>query len=326
LYNLVPGTSGAHPNLLSGKGVDLLGIEDRQNTGDVSTVTTDVNNDTGVQMAQVAQAGAGINVATLPSLGQGASQVFIPHFYQRLPHPLSHLLKELLVVDGTDGNLLCDLLKVLKVHQVGPMTDLTVYEIMYPYCRGELLAFVTDAITAIESFEIFNARLLGQFIPSRQISQLRAERYKRVQFEGEPLATYVQSIRDEALMLRMKENEAQVVERIVEGITPATHARFVFQAPPSLLQLEQLAVVDRNITYAHQMRTVQSTAVMVGVVESHPKPRDPRSACTQSSWVSRTGKLVVCFYCRKLGHIQKRCFLRLAHLRKSDRPVNTVQP
>ena len=33
---------------------------------------------------------------------------FTPHFYYRLPHPLSHLLKEILVVDGTNGNPLCD--------------------------------------------------------------------------------------------------------------------------------------------------------------------------------------------------------------------------
>jgi len=60
----------------------------------------------------------------------------------------------------------------------------------------------------------------GQFIPSKQISQLRAERYQRVQFEGESLATCVESIKDAALVLRTTENEAQVVERIVEGITP----------------------------------------------------------------------------------------------------------
>jgi hypothetical protein len=143
-----------------------------------------------------------------------ASQVLTPHFYQRLPHPLSRLLKELPVVDGTDVKLLCDfLLKVLKIRQVGQMPDQTIYEVMYPYCRGELLAFVTNALTATESFEKFHARLLGQFIPARQISHLRAERYERAQFEGEPLATYVQCIRDAALMLRIREDEAQVVGR-----------------------------------------------------------------------------------------------------------------
>jgi hypothetical protein len=207
------------------------------------------------------------------------------------------------------------------------MTDSAIYEIMYPYCRGELLAFVTKALTVLRSFETFHALLLGQFIPSRQLSQLRVDRYVRVQGEGEPLATYVQSIRDAGLMLRIRETEAQVVERIVEGLTPAHRARYDFQAPPfSFRQLEQLAVVDRNIAYTDQTRAVQSTAVTVGVVESHPKHPDPRSAGPQLSQVSRPGKSLVCFYCRKPGHIQRRCFLRLTQLRKSDRPAATGQP
>ena len=100
------------------------------------------------------------------------------------------------------------------------MTDSAMYEIMYLYCHCELLAFVTKAITVILSFETFHAQLLGQFIPSRQLSQLRTERYERVQCEGEPLATYVQSIRDAALMLRIEETEAQVVLRSMILFTP----------------------------------------------------------------------------------------------------------
>jgi hypothetical protein len=80
-------------------------------------------------------------------------------------------LKDLNVVDGANVNLLCDfLLKVLKIRQVGQMTDSVIYEIVYPYCRGELLAFVTKAITGILSFETFHAELLGQFIPSSYCS------------------------------------------------------------------------------------------------------------------------------------------------------------
>ena len=65
------------------------------------------------------------------------------------------------------------------------------------------------------------------------MSQLRAERYERLQFEGEPFATYVQSIGDAVLVLRKMENEKNFVERIVEGITPIQRARFVFQSAPA---------------------------------------------------------------------------------------------
>jgi hypothetical protein len=160
----------------------------------VSTVTVAVTKHT---EALPAQAEAG-----LPSLGQSANQVFTPNFYHRLSHPLCHLLKEPPVIDGTDVSLLCDfVLKVLKIRQVGQMTEPTIYETMYPYCRGELLALVTNAITAMESFDFFHAPLLGRFILSRQISQLRMEKYERVQPEGEALVTYVQSVRYVALVL-----------------------------------------------------------------------------------------------------------------------------
>jgi hypothetical protein len=59
--------------------------------------------------ARVVQANAENKGAGLPSLSQSASPVFTPHFYQRLPHSLSHLLKELPVVDGTDVSFLCDI-------------------------------------------------------------------------------------------------------------------------------------------------------------------------------------------------------------------------
>lgn len=229
MYNLAKGASRTHPSLLSGNVDNRLDTENRQDTGDLSTVTVAVNNDRGVLSAHVTQANAGINAAGLPSLGQSGSQVFTPLFYERLTHPQSHLLKELPVVVGNDVNLLYDiLLKVLKIRQVGQMTESTIYEIIHPYCRSDVVALVTNAVTAMESFEIIQAQLLGQIIPSRYISQLRAERYERAQFDGESITTYVQSIRDAALVLRISEDEAQVVERIVEGLTPTQRAHFVF--------------------------------------------------------------------------------------------------
>jgi len=68
------------------------------------------------------------------------------------------------VVDVTDVNLLCEfLLKILKIHHVGQMTESTIYEIMYPYCRVDILALVPNGMTAIwgGGVEIILARLVG---------------------------------------------------------------------------------------------------------------------------------------------------------------------
>ena len=105
------------------------------------------------------------------------------------------------------------------------------------------------------------------------MSQLRAESYERIQFEGESYANYVQSNKDAVLVLRIRENEAQVVELTIECLTPTQRARFVFQAPnSSFLQLETLAMVDRNISYADQTRAAQPAGVNISAIESPPAP------------------------------------------------------
>jgi hypothetical protein len=167
-------------------------------------------------------------------------------------------VKEFTIIDGSNVHHLCDfLLQILKIRQVGLVEVPTLYELIYTYCKGELLALLTQALMALEPFDSFHARVLKQFIRARQLSQLRIEKYERVQREGESLVNYSQAVRDAALILRIVETEPQVVGRIVEGLTPTQRARFVFQPPPNnYAQLEQLVILDRNIAYADVVREV----------------------------------------------------------------------
>jgi hypothetical protein len=101
-----------------------------------------------------------------------------------------------------------------------------------------------QAISAKHSFDTFHERLLKQFIPAHQLSQLRVERNERVQAHTESLACYIQSNCDVALVLHISETETQVLKRTVEGLTATHRARFVFQGPPtSFKHLELLIVI-----------------------------------------------------------------------------------
>ena len=141
---------------------------------------------------------------------------------------------------------------------------------------------------------------------------------KRVQGEQESLAMYVQAVRDAALVLRITECEAEFVARIVQGLNPIQRARFVFQAPPSTFaRLEQLAVVDRNVTYADSTRANRSVAVKPSetrlttatVMQSQPRVNKSHTS----------GKQIICFSCGKPGHIQRNCYVRSAHRRNQAR-------
>jgi len=300
--------------------------DERQDTGRVSTVMGTLDREVGTLADQIAPGNAGMVAAQVMPSGHGIKQEFTPHFYQRLPHPLSNLIKELPVVDGTEVNRLYEfLLRVLKVRQVGQMSDSAIYELMYPYCRDELLFLETQAINTKKNFENFYDRLLRHFIPAREMSYLRMARYKRVQAEGEHFFSYVQAIRDAALVLRINENEAQAVQRIIEGLTSTQRARFVFQLPPSSFRhLEQLATVDRSIAYADRSRAEPASEVQIATIESLSEPCEPVGSGKRSQ-DPRPRKVVVCFYCRKPGHTQSRCFLRSARKSKVAQTVKSSQ-
>jgi hypothetical protein len=121
--------------------------------------------------------------------------------------------------------------------------------------------------------------------------------------EDEHFSTYVQAIKDAALVLCINESENQVVERVVEGLTPTQHAPFIFQTPPSSFrQLERLAIVDRNIAYADRSRTDTASEVTIAVVGSSIESGKPGGSGNKISQEPRQRKAVVCFYCRGLGH------------------------
>jgi hypothetical protein len=145
------------------------------------------------------------------------------------------------------------------------------------------------------------------------------QNYERFQRFVEPLAVYVQSVRDAALVLRIKETEQLTFARIVEGLTPIQRARFVFQTlPTKFVHLEQLAVLDRNVTYADQTREAGGAAGVNSVkpcennVGEKPSPSAVGEAPTQ-------GNQRVSFNCGKPGHVQKRCFGRLSSKGKTVR-------
>ena len=68
------------------------------------------------------------------------------------------------MVDGNDAHVLCGfLLKVINIRKVGQISEPTIYELLYPYCRGELLTCLNQALEEREQFDHFHAHLLHHF-------------------------------------------------------------------------------------------------------------------------------------------------------------------
>jgi hypothetical protein len=127
------------------------------------------------------------------------------------------LIKELPTIDGSQISLLWEfLVKATRLCQIGHFNSPVIYEMLYADCKGEALELLVQALTQNVQFDTFHARLIRQFIPERQLVQLRTERYERVQAEGEYLGNYIQDIREAVLVLRISEPEPQMVRLMLE--------------------------------------------------------------------------------------------------------------
>jgi hypothetical protein len=78
---------------------------------------------------------------------QGQNPSFTSNIYQNFTNPLSYLVKALPVVDGNDAHVFCEfLLKVINIRKVGQISEPTIYEHLYPCCRGDLLTCLNQAL------------------------------------------------------------------------------------------------------------------------------------------------------------------------------------
>jgi hypothetical protein len=116
--------------------------------------------------------------SVLPIEERPAKAVSSPPFtfelYQKLPHPLGNLIRELPIIDGSQISILWEfLVKVTQLCRRGQFNSPVIYEMLYPYCKAEALELLFQALTQDVPFDTFHARLIRQFIPERQLVKLR---------------------------------------------------------------------------------------------------------------------------------------------------------
>ena len=120
--------------------------------------------------------------------------------------------------------------------------------LIYPYCRSTLADLVTKALRRGDSVDAFHGEVLNFFIPIRRRFKLELERFYRPQAYGEALGDFVRDIRKAARVLRLGLPETEVIQAILEGLTPQERSRLAFaDRPRCFADLEQLCVVSRTV-------------------------------------------------------------------------------
>jgi hypothetical protein len=143
------------------------------------------------------------------------------------------LLRKLPRVDGLDvSQLLLFPARVIKIRNISMVTDVQLFELIFPFCLDTLAAKVVVALKEQWTFDCLHGSLLEYFVPRRLFDQLKRERYDQLQAENELFAAYINSVKEAAVVLRLPVSESDIVSNIIEGLSPTQRSRFVFQKFP----------------------------------------------------------------------------------------------
>lgn len=212
--------------------------------------------------------------------------------YARLAHPAEKILRALPICDGFDVDKLLALLKG-SVKLIKSFCDLrsNILSLLIPQTSGSLNSCLIRHLGATNSFDDFHAEVIELFIPVRQLTHLKQNLYYRCQGADESLPNYIVDIREAAAVLRLPDSEGDIVETILDGISPRVRSALVFcEKAKTFAELDRLCSRVMNVEFADRERA--------GPSRSSEQFRGRFQPLTAP---------VKCHECGEKGHIRPRC-------------------
>lgn len=237
--------------------------------------------------------------------------------YCKLPNPLSSVLGSLSIIDGLQVDQLLNFIEVLfRAKDFPGMSDTLLLQLIFPHCQEPLLEILVSCLESGANFEEFHTRLLENFVPGRLRENLRQQKFYRLQKQGEELASFVSSIKLAAKVLKVGLTEKEIVNVIIEGVTPEERSRLVFtNRPHSFADLTRMCITSAGVAYNDILRQgLQSRALPTVPVMQIRRP--------QTNFPMNRPQ--VCFGCGQPGHIRRFC-LGLRQPQVNEVPRNPVE-
>jgi hypothetical protein len=261
-------------------------------------------------------------VSSLSNSRQGQNPLVLPWRFNKLPHPVDRMLKQLPSVDGSEANALLQFLqRVIEIRAVCNITNQVLLQVICPYYKKLLSSRIKHALSHDWSFDQFHGDVICSFVPRRRFNRLKQEICGRLQREQESLATYFEDFKQAALVLRFSLSETEIVANIVRGLSKTQQRScLIFKNPRATFQeLDQLCVLDQNVSFNDHVRAQDVSARSPSKSTSSSKVSGGANviSSTGDRWhnVSRVKR---CFYCHREGHVANDCQKRLAESSRQD--------
>lgn len=160
--------------------------------------------------------------------------------YTKLHNPLNSIFQSLPIVDGLEANKLLEFLEILlRAKEFPGMSDEILLKYIFPQCRSPLLEILLAYLEGGANFDLFHSRLL--------------------QRHGEELSHFVSNVKLAAKVLKISMTEREIVDVILECITPESRARLLFcHRPTSFGELSQMCATVGAVQYNDHLSGQQS--------------------------------------------------------------------
>ena len=257
-----------------------------------------------------------VRIPVMQSSGSNSSPIFAPpapdvnqgmsfREFGKLPHPLTQLLAQ--VSKYSVSTLENTLLFLLFLDNVATQVNILkvdirpVLAIIYSKLTQPLADLVGTVIQAGYDIDRLHDHILEMFFPPRARMTVIQRHYYRVQGLSEPLNEYVRDVKTYARVLRVTRNEQEVVNNILNGLSPVVRSCLGFESRPrDFAELDSLCIRVMAVLYADTLRSDSNVTSAAARSRNVSASVSGRPAPSQS-------RQVLCYHCRAPGHVVRNC-------------------
>lgn len=219
-------------------------------------------------------------------------------------NPVAEILKDAVMFHVEDPIVIFQffqiMVRIILVEPLVKFSDCDLYDFLMSVSVRVLRDSLLMAKRLAWPIRYFHTYIFDKYVPRLVYQSWLTEHYYRVQGPSESLSDFIEAKRFFAAVLLVPDDEAGVVDNIVQGLNLQTRSRLVFAKRPSTFR----ELFDLAASVSHYALIDTLAPPVLTPSQSSASPSSDRLP------ENRARRPVTCFFCKRPGHIARDCSQR----------------